>query len=85
MLYTRQFGSSIKTPKRHVSFRNPVPADAPITISHNPQVLVQHRLEQLKDLQRQISNREVAQSKGIQPNAERVKKEFGPVVTGESV
>jgi hypothetical protein len=85
MLYTRQFGSSIKTPKRHVSFRNPVSADAPITISHNPQVLVQHRLEQLKDLQRQISIREVAQSRAIQPNAERVKKEFGPTVTGQSV
>jgi hypothetical protein len=85
-LYTRQFGSSIKVPKKKgLSFRSPVSADAPITISHNPNVLVQHRLEQLKDLQKQLSTREVSQSSTLQPHSDRVKKEFGPTVTGQSV
>ena len=75
----------MKVPKKGLSFRSPVSVDAPITINHNPNVLVQHRLEQLKDLQKQLSTREVAQSTTAQPHSERVKKEFGPVVTGESV
>lgn len=83
-LWTRQFGSSVKSMKKGVSFRNPVSADVPITISHNPQVIVQHRLEQLKDLQKQISMKELQLQ---QRNAEldRTKKQFMPVISGESV
>ncbi len=70
--------------KKSVSFRNPVSTDAPITISHNPNVLVQHRLEQLRDLQKQISMKELNQNteKVLQ---DKTKKTFGPVPSGESV
>lgn len=81
-LWTSQFGSSI--PKHTgVNFRKPISTDLPITISHNPNVLVQQRLEQLKDLQKQISMREVdiKQTSDI----DRTKKQFGPVVPGDIV
>jgi hypothetical protein len=84
-LWTRQFGKSFKPPKKSVSFRSPVTTDAPITISHNPQVLVQHRLEQLKELQKQISTKEVNQSEPSSATVDRTKKEFGPTVSGSSV
>lgn len=83
-LYTRQFGSSVKAPKKGLSFRSPVTTDMPITISHNPHALVQYRLEQLKDLQKQISMRETSIPKQ-NPDVERTKKQFGPVIAGESV
>lgn len=83
-LWTRQFGSSLKTAKKGVSFRKPVSTDVPITISHNPQVLVQHRIEQLKDLQKQLSMRE-ANAPQQYPDLDRTKKEFGPVIMGNSV
>ena len=79
-LYIRQFGSSVKTTKKTVSFRNPVSSDAPITISHNPQVLVQQRLEQLKDLQKQLSTRELQQTSTKTPDIDRTKKQFGPTI-----
>lgn len=83
-VYVQQFGSSSKGMKKGVSFRKPVSADVPITINHNPQVLVQHRLEQLKDLQKQVSRREI-QNESSNPISERTKKEFGPIISGESV
>ena len=84
-LWTRQFGSSSKHMKKGVSFRNPISSsDVPITISHNPNVLVQHRLEQLKDLQKQVSLKEINQT-SEKSSMDRTKKEFGPVTTGESV
>ncbi len=84
-LWTRQFGSSSKHMKKGVSFRNPVSSsDVPITISHNPNVLVQQRLEQLKDLQKQVSLQEINQT-SEKSSMDRTKKQFGPVVTGESV
>lgn len=84
-LWTRQFGSSSKGMKKGVSFRNPVvSADVPITISHNPQAMVQYRLEQLKDLQKQLSTREVSQT-SEKSSMDRTKKQFGPVISGESV
>ena len=84
-LWTSQFGSSSKHMKKGVSFRNPVSSsDVPITISHNPQVLIQQRLEQLKDLQKQVSMKEVNQNpeKSLM---DRTRKTFGPVITGETV
>ena len=84
-LWTRQFGSSVKGPKKGVSFRSPVSTDVPITISHNPQVLVQHRLEQLKDLQKQLSKKELVQESSSASTMDKTKKQFGPVIAGESV
>lgn len=84
-LWTRQFGSSSKGMRKTTSFRSPVTSmNAPITINHNPQVLVQQRLEHLKDLQKQLSTREVNQPSTNHP-MDRLKKEFGPVITGETV
>ncbi len=83
-LWTQKFGKSIKTTKKGVSFRSPVTADVPITISHNPHVMVQHRLEQLRELQKQISMKEM-EVQQIQPEHDRMKKQFGPVIVGHSV
>lgn len=84
-IYISHFGISSKGMKKGVSFRNPVSSDAPITISHNPNVLIQQRLEQLKDLQKQASIREVNQTTESQGQTDRTKKLFMPVQTGESV
>ncbi len=87
-LWTQKFGQSLKTPKKGVSFRSPVTADVPITIEHNPHVLVQHRLEQLKDLQKQLSMREISHITESNHSLDRTKKEFGPIassISGESV
>lgn len=85
-LYTRQFGSSVKGPKQGgVSFRNPISPDGPITINHNPHAMVQFRLEQLKDLQKQLSTREVNQQPTHVQTDHRTKKQFMPVISGESV
>lgn len=83
-LYIRQFGSSSKGMKKGVSFRNPVTADVPITISHNPQVILQQRLEQLKDIQKQMSIKELNQTDS-NAQVDRTKKQFTPVQSGESV
>lgn len=84
-LYIQKFGSSVKSAKKGVSFRSPVTADVPITISHNPNVLVQQRLEQLKELQKQVSVKEIQQGRSSTMNQDRTKKEFQPVISGESV
>ena len=84
-LWTRQFGKSVKGVKKGASFRSPVSTDVPITISHNPQVLVQQRLEQLRDLQKQISMREVNQGSSIPQDLDRTKKQFGPTIAGHAV
>lgn len=86
-LYIRQFGASSKGVKKGVSFRNPVSSDVPISISHNPTVLVQQRLEQLKDLQKQLSVKEINQTSGKSSSGYLggLKKEFAPIVSGSSV
>ena len=83
-LYTRQFGASVKSAKKGVSFRTPVSSDLPITINHNPQAILQQRLDQLRQLQKQQSTKEIAADTRV-IQTDRTKKEFGPVVSGDSV
>lgn len=77
-LYIRQFGASSKGMKKGTSFRSVVSSDVPITISHNPQVLVQQRLEQLKDMQKMISSKQLTEETASTPSTDRTKKEFLP-------
>ena len=82
-LYIRKFGAkSIKKPKASPTVRNKILNDMPIVINHNPNILVQQRIQQLQ----QFSRLQVREN--LEPTrinfGEKHKKQFAPVV-GSSV
>jgi hypothetical protein len=85
-LYIRQFGSSSKAMKKNtpIRIRNPVSNDVPITINHNPQLIIQQRLEQLREFQKQTTKKQLAEASSTQASSVRTKKEFMPVVTSKN-
>ena len=82
-LYIRKFGTkSIKKPKASPTVRNKILNDMPIVINHNPNILVQQRIQQLQQFSR-LQVRENLEPTRIHLG-ERHKKQFAPVV-GSSV
>lgn len=84
-LYIRQFGSKMGN-RPAKTFKAPIrlSKDVPITISHNPHILVQQRIEQLKQFNKQRLNKDPLET--IRGNVnERHKKEFLPTISGASV
>jgi hypothetical protein len=81
MLWTRQFGKSVKLPKKSLPPKSPITSDVPFTINHNPYLLIQQRVEQLKEFQKQFNKREAQITINQHAIGDRTKKEFLPVIT----
>lgn len=83
-LYIRQFGSSLNYGKNSKPpIRTPVPKDTQIVINHNPHILVQQRLEQLKQFQKTKFVKEDQQIPTKSPDLDRTKKQFHPVIVAK--
>ena len=82
-LYIRQFGSSSKSNKPpKPPPRTPVTKENFLVINHNPNILLQQRLEQLKQFQK---SKIIKESHEATAPTDRTKKQFGPTIIGHSV